>query len=105
MKPLKGNKKIEELFSSGEKLSSSSSFFCKYLNKNIDEVFVVISVPKKLFSRAVDRNKIKRRIREVLRKNKDVVYKNGGGWYMFIFSSQKILTFSEIEEELLSLFE
>ena len=104
MKPLKGNKKIEELFSSGEK-RSSSSFVCKYLNKNIEEVFVVISVPKKLFSRAVDRNKIKRRIREVLRKNKDVVYKNGGGWYMFIFSSQKILTFSEIEEELLSLFE
>ena len=103
MKPLKGNKKIEELFSSGEKLSSSS-FVCKYLNKNIEEVFVVISVPKKLFSRAVDRNKIKRRIREVLRKNKDVVYKNGGGWYMFIFSSQKILTFSEIEEDLLSLF-
>jgi ribonuclease P protein component len=104
MKPLKGNKKIEELFSSGEK-RSSSSFVCKYLNKNIEEVFVVISVPKKLFSRAVDRNKIKRRIREVLRKNKDVVYKNGGGWYMFIFSSQKTLSFSEIEEELLSLFE
>ena len=106
MKPLKGNKKIEELFSSGEKLSSSSCcFVCKYLHKNIEEVFFVVSVPKKLFSRAVDRNKIKRRTREVLRKNKEVVYKNGGGWYMFIFSSQKILTFSEIEEELLSFFQ
>ena len=103
MKPLKGKKNIENLFSFGERFSNSS-VVCRYLEKEIDGVFFVVSVPKKLFSRAVDRNKIKRRMREVLRKNKNIFYNKGRGWYMFVYSSQKILTFSELELEILSFF-
>jgi ribonuclease P protein component len=35
---------------------------------------IVISVPKRSFKRAVDRNRIKRQIREAYRKNKDSFY-------------------------------
>ncbi len=35
---------------------------------------VVISVPKRLFKRAVDRNRLKRIIREGYRKNKEILY-------------------------------
>ena len=39
----------------------------------------VVSVPKKNFPRAVDRNKLKRLVREVLRKNVDVFGGIGDG--------------------------
>ena len=59
---------IQELF------SSSSSFYLypfKVLMSPGDEgVKVLISVPKKLFPRAVDRNRIKRQIREAYRRNR-----------------------------------
>ena len=56
MKPLKGNKNVEVLFSSGKRVSSSF-LHCVYLLNKEDSRFVV-SVPKKNFSLAVDRNKI-----------------------------------------------
>ena len=104
LRPLRGNNKIDSLFKNGLSSHSPSLILKFQLDDNSLFKEFCVSVSKKKIPRAVDRNKIKRRTREVLRKNKEVVYKNGGGWYMFIFSSQKILTFSEIEEDLLSLF-
>ena len=37
---------------------------------NLSEIQILITVPKKIFKRAVDRNLIKRRIREIFRLNK-----------------------------------
>ena len=37
---------------------------------------IVIAVPKRNFKKAVDRNKIKRRIREAYRKNKYLLYEH-----------------------------
>ena len=71
MKPLKGNKKIDFLFENGQ-WCSSEFLRCVFLKQETDELFYVVSVPKKSFPRAVDRNKIKRQLREIIRKNKDL---------------------------------
>ncbi len=102
MKPLKGNKKIEVLFNSGDRVSSSFLDCVYLLKKNTDSCFVV-SVPKKKFALAVDRNRLKRVLREVIRKNSSEVLAFGGGWFMFIYSSEKPVSFSEINNDFLSL--
>jgi len=97
MKPLKGNKSVEVLFDSGKRVSSSF-LHCVYLLNKEDSRFVV-SVPKKNFSLAVDRNKLKRILREVVRKNSEEVLSFGGGWFMFIYSSENVVSFLEIEKD------
>ena len=97
MKPLKGNKNVEVLFSSGKRVSSSF-LHCVYLLNKEDSRFVV-SVPKKNFSLAVDRNKIKRVLREAVRKHSREVLSFGGGWFMFIYSSDKVVSFLDIEKD------
>ena len=100
MKPLKGNKNVEVLFSSGKRVSSSF-LHCVYLLNKEDSRFVV-SVPKKNFSLAVDRNKIKRLLREIIRKN-TVGLGINGGWFLFVYSYDKILPILDIEKDFLSL--
>jgi ribonuclease P protein component len=98
VKPIKGNKKIEALFGSGKRCSSSF-FHCIFELDDSTESGYVVSVPKKNFPRAVDRNKLKRLVREVLRKNVDVFGGIGMGRFMFIYSSNKIEAFLDIEKD------
>ena len=102
MKPIKGNKKIEALFGSGKRCSSSF-FHCIFELDDSIEGGYVVSVPKKNFPRAVDRNKLKRLVREVLRKNVDVFGGIEEGKFMFIYSSNKIESFLDIEKDFKSL--
>jgi ribonuclease P protein component len=60
---------------------------------------MLYQVPKKNFPRAVDRNKLKRLVREVIRKNAGVFCDVGKGRFMFIFSSNKIEAFLDIEKD------
>ncbi len=103
MKPLKGNKKIDFLFEKGERFSSEY-VRCVFMKQEIDELFYVVSVPKKSFSRAVDRNKIKRQLREILRKNDGVFIKNGFGWYMIIYTHSSFVDFEDLNKDVCSLF-
>ena len=98
MKPLKGDINIEVLFDSGKRVSSSF-LNCVYLLNKEDSRFVV-SVPKKNFSLAVDRNKLKRILRDVVRKHSKDLLSFGGGWFMFIYSSEKVASFLDIEKDL-----
>ena len=63
----------------------------------------VVSVPKKNVPRAVDRNKVKRLVREVPRKKITVLGVVGVGKFMFIYSSNKIASFLDIEKDFKSL--
>lgn len=58
--------RISEVFKEGKVVFSYPFKVC-YLPNNSAESKVLISVPKRSFKRAVDRNKIKRKIRESLR--------------------------------------
>ena len=102
MKSLKGKKNVELLYNSGKRISSSF-LHCIYLMNKGDDSRFVVSVPKKHFSLAVDRNKVKRLVREIIRKNIIDLGFNKRGWFMFVYTSEKIVSFVEIEEDFQSL--
>ena len=56
---------------------------------------ILVSVPKKLFKRAVKRNLLKRRIRESWRRLKSGMTYTGVD-ILFIYSSKEILSYEEI---------
>lgn len=63
-------------------------------------VQVLITVPKRIYKRAVDRNLLKRRIRESYRKNKMELYANLENkkiHLMLIYTSKTIVEQKEIE--------
>jgi len=78
-------KAISAIFESGRNVKA---FPLKIMYSSIDSGFypaqVAVSVPKKLFKRAVDRNLLKRRIREAYRNNKSGFYMKLSGLSLHI---------------------
>ena len=73
-------------------------------------VSILISVPKKRFHDAVDRNRVKRQIREAYRKNKhalaDQVAQSGKGLLVaLIYVSSEIETTEQIEKRMIRLLD
>ena len=98
--PLKNKKKIELLFRLGEK-KSSGFFECRHLSSSEDKGvlrFVVVA-PKKNFPRAVDRNKIKRRLREIIRKKLPLLERSGSNWFLFIYLKGVVLSSETMQKE------
>lgn len=101
---LSSQKSIKELFSKG------SSFFIFpfkviYLTgAGTSFPQVLFTVPKKNFKKAVDRNLIRRRIREAYRLNKQIILsdqdKNVSLSIAFIYVAKNILPYNEIETKL-----
>ena len=57
---------------------------------------IMVSVPKKMFKRAVKRNLLKRRIRECWRKQKHELNTTGGTDILFIYPTKEIQTYEQI---------
>ncbi|WP_020600135.1 ribonuclease P protein component [Spirosoma panaciterrae] len=72
---------------------------------NVSLPAIVITVPKRTFRRAVDRNLIRRRVREAYRLNKQAFQienpSNGSstpGYIAFLYTAKQIISFEEIEK-------
>ena len=72
-------------------------------------VQLLISVPKKRFKHAVDRNRVKRQVREAYRKNKHLLggYVSEGKQLLiaFVWLSDKHSTTTEVEKRVVSLLQ
>ena len=102
---LTGKKKIEGLFKKG-----SSFYLGEFQVRHIrsDEPGpnqILISVPKRNFKRAVDRNLLKRRIREAYRLNKGLLADSNNLYIGFVYLSKQILNFQDIQAQLIKCLE
>ncbi len=101
-------KLIDELFQKGSSLFIYP-FKVQYLKKQLElqaPAQLLISVPAKIFSRAVDRNRIKRLIREAYRLNKPLLYEslkstNQNLLIAFIYTSKNIEPFELVNSKII----
>lgn len=100
---LKGKIRIDNLYKEGKSFVAFPFFVVCCNEVKATNTRVLISVSKKRFKNATDRNKIKRRIREAYRLNKsklDIYPTN----VAFNYIAPKILDYKTIEQKLLSTF-
>ena len=103
---LKSKKQIQELMTQGRRFGAHP-LMCRYLfisSPNERGCKVMISAPKRLFKRAVDRNLLKRRIREAYRLNCNTLYnkllnsqKSIGINISLAYISKEIVDYKQVE--------
>jgi ribonuclease P protein component len=106
---LKSKKIIDLLFSEGKSVSKYPLRLV-YVAHDFEEnvpLKMGVSVSKKYFKNAVDRNYFKRVLRECYRLNKQLLIENVETKYccMFFYQTKEKLTYSEINEKTILLFE
>jgi len=105
---IKSKKEISRIFNDG------IFFYSEYLNVKVIKTNkqnqklhkVGVSVPKKLFKLAVDRNKLKRLIREAYRLNKNIIYTDNNSETLnifFIYKNKEFANYKIIEDDILKL--
>ena len=71
IKRLKGKTKFNTIFNASTVFKTDFLILRLIKNEKIEHLEVAVAVSKKLFKRAVDRNKIKRLLREAIKKNEN----------------------------------
>lgn len=105
-KRLKSRKKIDRLFASGNRLQKFPLKAVYVVEPTELPGFqIAVSVPKKLFKRAVDRNLLKRRMREAFRIHQNQLELKQKLEIMFIYSTKEIQDFDRIEKAMLVLID
>ena len=89
---LSGQLAVSALFERGKNYSAGC-LRCKYLPGSV-QTRIVVSVPKRLFKRAVKRNLLKRRIRESYRRQKDLLTLPAD--VLFIYNAPEVLPYEAI---------
>lgn len=96
---LKNKKKIEVIFDKGSTIKGNGVFL-KYYDFEDGLVQYGVSVSKKIFSSAVKRNLIKRRVREQIKVLKLVSLISKGVSFFLIYTSKEVLSSKEIKKSL-----
>lgn len=105
---LKRKKYIDLLFSEGRTVTKYPLRLVYVPVKDSDVPLQMgVSVSKRYFKKAVDRNYFKRVLRECYRLNKELLLNNLNEPYvmMFFYQTKERLTYQEIEEKTKKLFE
>lgn len=106
---LKSKTTIDLLFSEGKSVSKYPLrlVFAPIALEDGEPIKMGVSVSKKYFKKAVDRNYFKRVLRETYRLNKHLLLDNMDKPYafMFFYQSKDRLTYQEINEKTVQLFE
>ena len=106
---LKSKTIIGLLFSDGKSVSKYPlRLVYRQAEENSEEQTKIgVSVSKKYFKKAVDRNYYKRLLRECYRLNKKILLENLDQPYavMFFYQSKETMTFTEMNEKTILLFE
>ena len=111
---LVSRKQIDTLFGGG--CSQSMAAFPLRIVYRLHEraaneppVQILVSVPKKRFKHAVDRNRVKRQVREAFRLNKDILYPSvpDGSQLLlaFVWLSDEHLPSQEVERRMINLMQ
>lgn len=105
---LKSKKLIEQLFIEGQSVSAFPLRLVYMPTSFEDDVMLKtgVSVSKRNFKNAVDRNRIKRLLRESYRLNKAAYFNNITTQYAFmiLYIGRKEPTFTELETKMKQLF-
>ena len=106
---LKSKTTIDSLFSEGK---SDSKYplrlvYVENTEPNAEVIKMGVSVSKKYFKKAVDRNYFKRLLRETYRLNKAILLENNEKKYafMFFYQTKDRLSYEEIELKTTQLFQ
>tara|TARA_B100000941_G_scaffold240985_1_gene184436 strand:+ start:409 stop:759 length:351 start_codon:yes stop_codon:yes gene_type:complete len=106
IKKLKGKKIISNLFKNGlsYEYESLTLFYLKEKNP-LNFIYFSVSVPKRIHKKAVDRNKIKRLLREsIYSYDFSSILLSNSIYFFLIYSNSKILSFNETKSLSHSLF-
>lgn len=103
---------IDQLFTDGKQVRIFPYLlYYKHLELDVENSFqLVISVPKRNFKKAHDRNKIKRQLREAIRKNKlileDSLQSKQKQLALFlIYTNREAMEYTSIEAKVKKLFQ
>ena len=109
---LKNVSVIESIFSNGKSFAVYPIrilWVTKPLEDGHSPFQITISVPKRKFPKAVDRNRIKRQIREAYRLNKHLLFQklepnNTTQWAMvFLYTGKKNPNYTDIEQSIIGI--
>lgn len=102
-----GKKKIDFVFTKGKKLNEEFILVIWMESQSVQSfpIEILISVPKRNFPKANERNLIKRRMREAFRKQKHEIYdylskREKCLQVVLIYTKNKIAPYSEIAAEI-----
>lgn len=99
---LHGKSKISALMSRGRWGFTSGLKYCHLKGETSDGAdeanSIIVSVPKRLFKRAVKRNLLKRRLREAYRTQKDLLPAKGHS-ILFLYNTKEIMEYSEVRSQ------
>ena len=99
-----GKTGISKLLADGKHGNIPGFRFCYLTENQLDYNRIMVSVPKKIFKRAVKRNLLKRRIRESWRLQKETLNATGMD-ILFTYSTKEILDFKEVQAAVAKIIE